>query len=100
INGAAFATVLAISIYNSIKIYFVKRKFNMMPFTKDIAKVGVLLIIMVALFYFWEFPFHPLINIALKSILISVLYVFMIFKMNVSEDLSDLVKKYILFKKL
>lgn len=99
INGSAFATVLAISIYNSIKIYFVKCKFNMMPFTKDTAKVAVLIIIMVALFYFWEFPFHPLLNIALKSILISVLYVLLIFKMNVSEDLSDLVKKYILFKK-
>ncbi|WP_283636626.1 oligosaccharide flippase family protein [Aquaticitalea lipolytica] len=98
INGSAFATFLAISIYNTIKIYFVKKKFNMMPFTIDTGKVCVLIIVSIVLFYFWEFPFHPIINIALKTMLVTLLYVLVILKLNVSEDISLVIKKYLRLK--
>lgn len=98
INGSAFATFLAVAFYNSIKIYFVKRKFNMMPFTMDTGKVAILMMIMVAIFYFWDFPFHPLVNIALKSVLITLMYVGIVFKMNVSEDISLMIRKYLRLK--
>jgi O-antigen/teichoic acid export membrane protein len=98
INGSAFATFLAVAVYNTIKIYFVKRKFNMMPFTIDTGKVALLLLFMVGLFYFWEFPFYPLVNIALKSALITSIYVLVIFKMKVSEDISALIRKYLRVK--
>ena len=98
INGSAFATFVAVAVYNSIKIYFVKRKFDMMPFTMDTAKVTLLIMMMVGLFYFWEFPFHPLINIALKSALITLVYIVIIFKMKVSEDISIMIRKYLRLK--
>lgn len=98
INGSAFATFLAISIYNTIKIYFVKKKFNMMPFTIDTGKVCVLIIVSIVLFYFWEFPFHPIINIALKTMLVTLLYVLVILKLNVSEDITIVIKKYLRLK--
>ena len=98
INGSAFATFLAISIYNTIKIYFVKKKFNMMPFTIDTGKVCVLIIVSIVLFYFWEFPFHPIINIALKTMLVTLLYVLVILKLNVSEDITLVIKKYLRLK--
>lgn len=98
INGSAFATFLAVAFYNSIKIYFVKRKFDMMPFTMDTGKVTLLILVMVGIFYFWEFPFYPLVNIALKSTLITVMYVIIIFKMKVSDDLSAMIRKYLMLK--
>ncbi|CAH8285526.1 O-antigen/teichoic acid export membrane protein [Mariniflexile fucanivorans] len=98
INGSAFATFLAISIYNTIKIYFVKVKFNMMPFNKDTAKVLGLIVLSVLLFYFWEFPFHPIINIALKSLLATFVYVLIVLKLNVSEDISGVIRKYLKLK--
>ncbi len=98
INGSAFATFLAISIYNTIKIYFVKKKFNMMPFNADTGKVCLLLVISISIFYFWDFPFHPILNIALKSILITLFYVIIILRLNVSEDISVLIKKYLKIK--
>ncbi len=97
INGSAFATFLAISIYNTIKIYFVKKKFNMMPFNLDTGKVCVLLILSLIVFYFWEFPFHPILNIMLKSILITGFYGLLILKMNVSEDISKVIQKILKF---
>ncbi|MDO7171329.1 oligosaccharide flippase family protein [Mariniflexile sp. AS56] len=98
INGSAFATFLAVSVYNSIKIYFVKSKFNMMPFNKDTVKVLCLIILSVLIFYFWDFPFHPIINIALKSLLAMAMYVYVILKLNVSEDISGVIKKYLKLK--
>lgn len=98
INGAAFATFLAVSVYNSIKIYFVKIKFDMMPFNKDTAKVLLLIVLSVLFFYFWEFPFHPIINIGLKTLLASIFYVLTILKLDVSEDISLVIKKYLKIK--
>lgn len=98
INGSAFATLLAVAVYNTIKIYFVKRKFDMMPFTIDTAKVTLLIMVMVGIFYFWEFPFHPLINIALKSTLITLIYIVFVFKMKVSDDISALINRYLRLK--
>jgi O-antigen/teichoic acid export membrane protein len=98
INGSAFATFLAITIYNTIKIYFVMKKYQMTPFTEQTAKVSVLIVVSFVVFYFWDFPFHPIMNIALKSILIGIAYVYAIYKLDVSEDISMVIKKYLRLK--
>ncbi|GGW62385.1 O-antigen/teichoic acid export membrane protein [Winogradskyella epiphytica] len=98
IEGSAFATFLAVFIYNTIKILFVKQKFNMLPFTIGSLKIAVTLILLVVGLYFWEFPFHPVINIILKSSLIGVIYFGLIYKLDVSEDISYQIKKYLRLK--
>ena len=98
IEGSAFATFLAVFIYNTIKIVFVKRKFNMLPFTTGSAKIVIMLLVISVTFYFWEFPFHPIINIILKSVLIGLLYFSLIYKLNVSEDISNQIRKYLRLK--
>lgn len=98
INGSAIATFLAIFIYNTIKLVFVYKKFKIFPFTIYTIKIAVLILLSTLLFYFWEFPFNPFINIALKSLLISLVYIFVVFKFNFSEDISKLLKKYLKLK--
>jgi O-antigen/teichoic acid export membrane protein len=94
INGAGLATFLAVFLYNSIKLYFVYSKFNILPFSAKTLQIGLFIAACVMLFYFWEFPFHPILNIALKSILITALYGFVVFKFKFSDDISELLKKY------
>lgn len=98
IEGSAFATFLAVVIYNTIKIIFVKQKFNIQPFTLASLKIVLTLIALSLVFYFWEFPFHPIINIILKSAVIGLLYFILIYKLNVSEDISIQIKKYLRLK--
>ncbi len=93
IYGAAYATFLAVILYNISKLIYVKLKLNMLPFTKSTFKTLVLIVFMVVAFYFWEFPFHPIINIGLKSVLIAVIYVFVVYKYNFSEDITSILKK-------
>lgn len=99
INGAAIATFLALFIYNSIKLYFVYLKFKIKPFTINTLKICGVLILSFAVFYFWDFPFTPIINMVLKSGLITVFYVFIIYKYHFSEDISMLLNRYLFFKK-
>lgn len=95
INGAAYATFISIVIYNICKIVFVYVKFEMVPFTLNTLKISILLIVCFLVFYFWEFSFHPIVNIALKSLLITLLYFGISFKLNLSEDITKLLNTYI-----
>ena len=98
IEGSAFATFLAVFIYNTIKIVFVKRKFNMLPFTLGSAKILGTLMLLSLVFYFWDFPFHPVINIVLKSGFFGFIYIILIYKLNISDDISNQIKKYLRLK--
>lgn len=98
IEGAALATFLAIVLYNTSKLIFVQFKFNMHPFSKETFKSLLLILVGISVFFFWNFPFHPIVNIALKSVLISLLYIVCVYKFQLSEDISKLLKPYLPFK--
>jgi O-antigen/teichoic acid export membrane protein len=98
IEGSAFATLLTILIYNTIKLFYVVNKMNLYPFTIKTVYSFVILITCFLLFFFWEFPFHPVINIGLKSILISILYWFLNYKLEISEEVNKVV--YSILQKL
>ncbi len=97
INGAALATFIAVFLYNVAKLAFVKYKFKMLPFTLNTSKVLVLIIVSLGVFYFWDFRFHPIINIGLKSILITAFYGLIVYGLNFSNDISNILNK--LFKR-
>jgi O-antigen/teichoic acid export membrane protein len=92
IDGAAFATFVAIFVYNIAKLIFVYSKFKMMPFTINTLKTFILILVSIVVFYFWEFPFHPILNILLKTILIGLSYVIVVYKFNLSEDITVIIK--------
>lgn len=93
INGAAFATIISILFYNSLKIIFVYRTFKLLPFTLATLKVLILILLVVLVFYFWDFPFHPIFNIGLKSLLITFVFVPVVYVFKFSEEINILLKK-------
>ncbi len=104
-DGLAIATLLTIFIFNSFKLWFVNKKLNMNPITKKTGLVIVVIISLFLAFYFWNFslpkmyirkiPIHPLLNIILKSIVISIVYLFLIIKLKISEQINSLVRRFI-----
>lgn len=93
INGAAFATCISIFIYNAVKLLFVFVKFKMMPFTLNSIKTLCLITVCAISFYFWDFQFHPIVNIAFKTGLVSLFYGLTVYTLNFSEDISGLINK-------
>jgi len=95
INGAALATFLAVFLYNTGKLFFVYKKFKMLPFSKNTIKIAAVLILIVLLFYFWDFSYHPILNIIFKSVLITVIYGYFVYKYKFSENISEVIDKVI-----
>ncbi len=103
--GLALAMLIVIFSANTYKIYFVKRKLTMTPFTDKTKKMLLIIITLYLVFGFWDFPInniffldfpiHPVINIILKSILIIVTYVFLIFKLNISAEIDLMLSKFL-----
>ncbi|AWA30704.1 sugar isomerase [Flavobacterium magnum] len=91
INGSALATLITVFMYNSVKLYFVVRKLGLYPFTINTLKSFGIISVTFLAFYFWEFPFHPILNIALKSILITVVYVFANYKFSISSEINAVI---------
>ena len=92
INGAAYATLIAIGLYSLAKLLFVVIKMKLYPFTKNTIISFVITLALFLGFYFWEFTFHPIINMGLKSGIISILYLSLHYYFKVSSDINFVIR--------
>ena len=88
IIGSAFATLLSITLYSFAKLLFVVKRLHLYPFSKQTIHSLAITFVIFLLFYFWEFPFHPIVNIGLKSALVTVLYVYINYKFVISKEIN------------
>ncbi|EAZ95257.1 hypothetical protein FBBAL38_09719 [Flavobacteria bacterium BAL38] len=88
LNGAAIATLISITLYSLAKLLFVVFKMKLYPFTKNTILALVIAVVSFVLFYYWDFPFHPFVNIILKSILVSLFYVGLSYYLKISSDIN------------
>ena len=95
IEGSAFATLITVMIYNTIKLLFVVKKMNLYPFTNKTLQSLSILVVCFLLFYFWDFQFHAIINIGLKSILVGALYIYLNFKLKISGEVNGVIQTYL-----
>jgi O-antigen/teichoic acid export membrane protein len=91
IIGAALATLISIVIYNLVKLLFVIHKMNLYPFTQNTIKSIGIIIVVFGLFYFWDFDFHPIVNIVLKSVMIAAVYLYANYKMVISAEINQVI---------
>ncbi len=98
IMGSAFATLLSITCYSLAKLLFVVKKLDLYPFTKQNLYSLAITTLLFLIFYFWEFPVYPLVGIALKSILVTIVYVYLNYKFNISPDINEVLNN--LLKKI
>jgi O-antigen/teichoic acid export membrane protein len=91
IIGSAFATLLSITLYSLAKLLFVVKRLHLYPFTKQTVYSMIITAILFVAFYFWEFPFSPIVSIVLKSILITIAYVYINYKFVISEEINNVI---------
>lgn len=104
-DGLAMATLITLLIFNTLKLIFVKQKFSITPFSDKSWKLFLIILILFGAFYFWNFSLpaveffkrdiSPIFNIILKSIMITVLYLFLVIKLSISDQINTLVQKYL-----
>ncbi|MFT5251821.1 MAG: O-antigen/teichoic acid export membrane protein [Flavobacteriales bacterium] len=92
ILGSAFATLLSITLYSLAKLMFVVKRLHLYPFTKQTVYSLLLTFALFLLFYFWQFPFNPIIAIILKSVLVAITYVYLNFKLKLSLQINEVLE--------
>ena len=98
LNGAALATLIAITLYSLAKLLFVVLKMKLFPFTIKTVLSLVILVVSFLVFYYWDFNFNPFVNIVLKSFLVSIFYLGLSYYLNISSDINFVITSF--FKKV
>ena len=92
IDGAAMATAISVLLFNMIRLVLIKVKMNMQPFSKQ-----TVITFLVLLFVYFIVDLFPLSSVVIfdiiwKSLLALLLFVPIVLKLNLSEDISGIVK--------
>ena len=94
IVGAAYATLIVLIIMNSLKLYLIKVKFNIHPYSKDTVKIILLSVIGFLIFSNLKLDFEPVLNIIIKSSLLLILYTLSAYIFRLSDDVNIFIDKF------
>lgn len=96
IDGAAFATLMSILVYNIIRFIILKKIYNFFPFTFQSLKL-LILFLTLAILGCW-FPsfsnekiIFAFINISIKSAIFTFIFVFISYKLEISPEINKLI---------
>ena len=92
IIGAAYAHLIAFSVYNAIRIIFLKRKFNMQPFSNKSAYAIILAFACYTLCYYLFIQMTGLAGIFVKSFAFLTLYAGSVIYFKLSPDVMPVWK--------
>jgi O-antigen/teichoic acid export membrane protein len=86
IIGAGYSDFISLTIYNVIRIVFLKRKFNIHPFTNKTVTAVIIAFVCYGICYYTFQNFHGFLGIVLKGSVFTVLYGGAIVYFNLSPD--------------
>ena len=95
IEGAALATLIVVLVFGVIRVYYVNRKLSMQPFDRRTVLVLLLIGMIFAIFFSIQVNLPPLLAILIKSVAISIVFVFLVLKLRISEDLNSFFDSFV-----
>ncbi|WP_031526063.1 lipopolysaccharide biosynthesis protein [Dyadobacter crusticola] len=93
-NGAAAAALFSTITYNFVKLFFIKRKMGIQPFTTGTIKVATLAALAYLAVYFIPHPadqkdlYAVIVDVLLRSVIVTVIFGGGILVWKVSEDIA------------
>jgi len=100
LTGAALATFISIFSVNTFRMFVIKYKMNVYPFTIKSLYVPVLAIIVYYLINLIPNTQFLIINILVRSIGVSIVFIPIIYFLKISEEFNTLIDKSLQFCKL
>lgn len=95
IEGAAFASALAITLFNSVKCMFIKLRLGLQPFTRNTGVVLLLGVVTLAAVSEWIHLDPVWLAVPIKTILFTGLYLGPLIYFSISPDMNLLLKMII-----
>ncbi len=96
-NGAALATLIVIITFFFIRIGYVIKKLKMHPFTPKTTIIILLTAILFLSFYYLDLRINPYVNIILRTVVICCIYLFISYKLKLSEEFNVFVNNFFKF---
>ena len=90
-NGAATATALSSFFYNTMLLWYVHKHFKLMPFTNENLKVLAAVVVLGLIGFYLPSIENKLISIIYKSVVLSAIYIAIIFRLNSAAELKTLI---------
>lgn len=92
IIGVALATLVALSLYNLVKLIFIYWKFRIHPFSSATVQLFAIASLATIMAYFIPSTGFAILDIALKSSVVIAVYIPLILRSKVSPDVNELVE--------
>ena len=93
INGAALSTLIVIFVFTFLKIIYLKYKLKIQPYSLSTLKVFVLIAILFFITDSVDFNTNYLVEIIVKSVSVSAVYIILIYAMGISNEINSVIKK-------
>ena len=90
INGAAISTFIVLLIFTILKILYIVFKIKIQPYSLNSLKILFSIFIIYLINYFINLDYNPLLNIFIRSVGITILYLIMIYFFGISQKLKNL----------
>ncbi|MEQ9006639.1 MAG: oligosaccharide flippase family protein [Ekhidna sp.] len=91
LNGAAISYLIAILFHIFLKLVFVKIKFGLHPFMRSHIPLAFIGVIVTIGAYYFQPGLHPVTNITIRSVLTVVVFIFLIYRFNISTDINKII---------
>ncbi len=91
ILGPAIANLISFTIYNSIRIWFLLKKFNLQPFSIKTIEILIIALGAYAVSYFITLPLEGIVAMISSTLIFSSIFLFSIYNRNISPDLKPVV---------
>jgi O-antigen/teichoic acid export membrane protein len=88
INGAAISTLIVLFVFTVLKVMYINYKLNIHPYDFNTIKIVLLISLIYLIFNYITFKFSPIVDIALKSVLISITYISLVYFLKLSETIN------------
>ena len=89
-DGVAAATFITFTIYNTVRLVFIKRRFGMWPFTMKTVYAILLTLASYGLSFFITYYIHGLTGMVIRSLIFSSLFLAGAFYLRLSPDLREI----------
>ena len=90
IDGAAISTFIVLLIFTVLKIIYIRYKVKLQPFNFNSIKIFTSILLIYFFNSYINLELSPLIEIIIRSIIILITYVFIIYFFGVSKKMKDL----------
>lgn len=90
--GAGISYFIAIVLHVIIKMLFVKKHFNIQPFVNAHLTLLLVSLGIAALAWLWRPDLAPIVSIAIRSAVTTIIFVFLMYRLRISEDINKIIR--------